>query len=456
MSLAFLAALIIDLWVIPPTYVAFSLYVIPLFLAAHYGSPQLVVGLGALAATLGLLSAQLHHISFDGWLFGLIGLLIAIYLAAQLALQRQRALQLEAQLRTSLATAEAAKAHYHSLFAESVDAILLADEQGHYLDANPAALYMLGYSLEEIRQLSVFDVCAEGKAWLEAAWTSYRQEGRWQGEARVQNKDGNLIPVEIQATTIPLPDTSLYVTTLRDISERQAVQRLQQEFLAMITHDLKTPLTTIKGYAQLIQRRERYHASGMEVIRQQAEQLQRLINDLLEVTRAETGQLDLQSAMVDLVAMARRVSEQIQLSAPCHQLRLETPAYPLNGWWDPDRLTQVWQNLLSNAIKYSPEGGEIRIQIHDRGDEVEVEIRDQGIGIPQAELPHLFERFYRQPEVRQRMPGAGLGLAITKTLVEAHGGRIWVESEVGQGSVFSFSLPKAVSDESMARLSIVG
>lgn len=155
--------------------------------------------------------------------------------------------------------------------------------------------------------------------------------------------------------------------------------------------------------------------------------------------------MGLQVETFDLIAQAQAWLEDAQTVAPSHHVRLETKEVELVGSWDRDRLAQVFRNLLGNAVKYSPHGGEIVVQIRRQAGEVLVAIRDQGLGIEAAALPHLFERFYRANETAAGIQGVGLGLYITKELVEVHGGRIWVESAgPGHGSTFSFTLPYAV------------
>jgi signal transduction histidine kinase len=143
-----------------------------------------------------------------------------------------------------------------------------------------------------------------------------------------------------------------------------------------------------------------------------------------------------------LITLVRAAAAQAQATTQSHRLRVVAPEQPLHGWWDRDRLNQVLHNLLSNAIKYAPDGGDILIQVEARDQEAWVTIVDQGIGIPPDEVGHLFDRFYRtRAATGSRIEGLGLGLYISKGLVEAHGGRIWVESEVGRGSTFTFALP---------------
>jgi signal transduction histidine kinase len=211
---------------------------------------------------------------------------------------------------------------------------------------------------------------------------------------------------------------------------------------ATILHELRQPLTAVAGYAQLMQRRGSYDANALESIVEATQRLGHLVDDLLDVASLAAGQVVLRPSAVDLVALVAAQVTQAQGLSARHTLRLQTPARPLVGWWDPDRLGQVLANLLSNAIKYSPRGGEIRCRVEDAEGEALVAVVDPGLGIPATALPRLFEPFYRaESGIASGIPGFGLGLYVTRRLVEAHGGRIAVESAVGQGSTFTVTLP---------------
>jgi signal transduction histidine kinase len=227
-----------------------------------------------------------------------------------------------------------------------------------------------------------------------------------------------------------------------DLVDRTDPERRQRDFMLLVGHELRNPLTAIIGYAQRMQRTGSYNEQALATIVAQARQIERLVGDLLDSSRLEVGQQRLEPSQTDLVALARAVTEQAQLTSPFHVVRLESPDGPLEGWWDRGRLTQVFANLLANAIKYSPAGGEILVQVEDLGTAARVSIEDHGAGIAPAALPHLFDRFYRAPATAARVPGLGLGLHISRALVEAHGGSVQVESLLGQGTVFSFILPR--------------
>ncbi len=340
-------------------------------------------------------------------------------------------------------TAQASEARYRSLFEGSEDAIVLLGPDGHYLDISPATEKLLGYSREEMLQKRAGDLLHQRELWLENAQPIFEREGTWRGEVELRHKDGHLVPIESRMSRIELPDGVVTFAAWRDITERRAVERLQQEFIVMVTHDLKTPLTSIKGLAQLMLRRQEYSQPSLETIVSQSNHLVRLINDLLDVARLEAGRLDLQFEAVDLGQLARNAVRQAQAMTSRHMILFEIAEQPIVHEWDGDRIRQVLLNLLTNAIKYSPGGGEIVVRVDDNPAErhVCISVRDNGMGIAPEELPRLFSRFYRAEQSLTASEGLGLGLYIARSLVTAHGGRISVESLPGQGSTFSVTLP---------------
>lgn len=345
----------------------------------------------------------------------------------------------------ALTSPEDALAYYQSLFWAATDAILVADEHGRYLDANGAATALLGYSRAELLRLGVADVSAPGAGWAEAEYARFLREGTWSGELELRRRDGTTVPVEAHASVVRRrAGGAVYLSVLRDISARRAAERAQQEFLAMLAHELKTPLTVMLANTQLMQRRAAYSEERAATILSEGRRLQRLLDDLRDVAHAASAPPALRPAPLDLPALVAEAAEQAIAALPAHPVRVERPAGPLVGAWDADRVRQVVQNLLSNAGKYAPEGSEIRVRVEARGDGALVAVADRGPGIPPEELPRLFDRFYRTAAAAASgAPGLGLGLHICRLLVEAHGGRIWVESAPGEGTTVSFTLPFA-------------
>ncbi len=231
-----------------------------------------------------------------------------------------------------------------------------------------------------------------------------------------------------------------------DVTEARAAERLKDEFLSLAAHELKTPITSLKAYAQLLRRKPIEQASpklltnALVTIDRQATQLTLLVNDLLDVSRVETGHLYLRLEDVDLSRLVRDLVERMTPEGTGHAVVLEAPE---EVWVraDPARVEQVVVNLLTNAIKYSPGGGEVKVSVRRQGDEAVVSVSDRGIGIPKDKLPHIFERFYQAHSTeRYSYGGMGLGLYISREIAQRHGGRLWVESEEGRGSTFYFAL----------------
>jgi PAS domain S-box-containing protein len=337
----------------------------------------------------------------------------------------------------------ASEERFRALFEGTADASFVVDAGGRLVEVNEAAATMTGYSTDELRAMTVFDLLPDRSS-IEAELDRVVRDGFWRGELELRRKDGSTVPIEAQTTAVELPNGTIYISAMRDIGERRALERLQHELLATVTHDLKNPLAGISGHAQLLQRRQAYTERSVLAILSETRRLGRLIDDLLDVTRAETGQLTLTRDWGDLLEAVQAAVEAARAVSSAHQVDLTAPEEPLIAFFDRDRLEQVVQNLLLNAIKYSPEGGMVRVQVDERDDEVWITVADEGIGIPLDALPHLFRRFYRTAAARERgLPGLGLGLFVTRSLIEAHGGRIWAESAgPGRGSSFIVAVPR--------------
>jgi two-component system phosphate regulon sensor histidine kinase PhoR len=238
------------------------------------------------------------------------------------------------------------------------------------------------------------------------------------------------------------------VVVLHDVTELRRLERVRQDFVANVSHEFKTPLTAIQGFAETLLAGALDDPSNnrrfLEIIRNHAIRLARLTNDLLKLARIEAGKLEVEFSTVGLMELIEACAETTLLKADRKEITLEIEVPPklpaVRG--DAGLMRDVLQNLLDNAIQYTPQGGHIRVTA-DAGDrDAVVTVADTGIGIPLADQERIFERFYRVDAARSREAGGtGLGLSITKHIVEAHGGRLWVESTVGQGSRFSFSIP---------------
>ncbi len=245
----------------------------------------------------------------------------------------------------------------------------------------------------------------------------------------------------------------------------QELDQLKSQFLSIASHELKTPITAMSGFVQIAVRRiKRRLGAGrpteeswkkeeetlleqLEVVQRQTSKLARLVDELLDVSRIESGRLELRVADVDLPELVAEVMRHYQLMAAKHELRLAyDPDAKLDVRGDRDHLEQVLNNLIGNAMKYSPDGGAVDVGVARSGDqEVEFTVADHGMGIRPAELARVFGLFYRSPDRLARdVGGMGLGLFITKEIVDRHNGRIWADSDVGKGTTFHVALPASV------------
>ena len=218
--------------------------------------------------------------------------------------------------------------------------------------------------------------------------------------------------------------------------------RVRDEFVAVVSHELRTPLTSILGFIELIGETEmdEEQRSYLEVVERNANRLLYLVSDLLLVAEADDGRLRLDRRDLDLATLVRDSVESARAAAERKEITLTSSAEPAPLLGDPLRLAQVLDNLISNAIKYTPDRGRVVVTAWTHDDRAWVEVTDSGIGIPVADRQKIFERFYRV-RGKNAASGAGLGLAITKTIVDAHGGTISLESELGAGTSFRVSLP---------------
>jgi len=269
-------------------------------------------------------------------------------------------------------------------------------------------------------------------------------------EGDLIRRDGGRVAVGI--TYSPLLDRTgrlvNIISVVRDMTRVREAEELKSTFISIISHELKTPVSIIKGYAGTLRREDTtWDAATVReiaaIIEEEADRLTELIDNLLDASRLQAGALELQFVEVALDELAERVADRFRPQTDRHFIVVDFPPdFPLVQG-DPRRLEQVLANLASNAIKYSPQGGTIRISGRTTPREVIVTVTDEGVGIPLDEQERIFERFYRTSQaVARQTPGTGLGLYLARAIVEAHGGRIWVESIPGRGSSFSFSVPR--------------
>jgi PAS domain S-box-containing protein len=349
-------------------------------------------------------------------------------------------------------------ARLDSILGSMVDGLWVYDADGQVVDVNQAALTMFGFGsrTEAVSAGSLESLnlrYADGRA---ISPDDYPQARALRGDTIPDYVavgrhaiTGKNIDLSIAAAPIESNGIVGAVLVMRDITGLQELDRKKDEFLSVASHELRTPLTTIKGYTQLLAQTindlpadER--TTYLTAVLGEIDRMMGLISELLDVSRIETNRLQIHPQPIRwLDFIERRVSAfRVQNPARSINFRREAEETIVNA--DPDRMRQVVDNILSNAIKYSPDGTEIDVIIRSGGSRIETAVIDHGIGIPRDEIAQLFERFHRARNVSSRYYGGlGLGLYIARAIVEAHHGKIYVESEEGSGSAFTVELPLA-------------
>jgi signal transduction histidine kinase len=237
-------------------------------------------------------------------------------------------------------------------------------------------------------------------------------------------------------------------STFNEMADRLVRQNENRlAFLAGVAHDLRNPISTLKLSTDSLARGPQppppeKSARTLAIVARQVQRLDRMVGDLLDATRIEAGRFELRSERIDLRSTARNVAELYRAASEAHAIETIAGEAPVLAICDPARIEQVLTNLVSNAIKYSPGGGRVILSVAQQGDDAVVSVADEGLGIPPEDRERIFDPFHRAARTSERIPGIGLGLSVARKLVEAHGGRLEVESQVGVGSTFRMRLPR--------------
>lgn len=338
----------------------------------------------------------------------------------------------------------------------SADGVMILDPQGRIQAFNVALSQMTGWSEEEARGracwqvLGLFDrngdkLCSESCPVMD----SQLREGRLIREGYILRSGDARTDVSVAYTPLYDQEGALVnvLANVRDITRFREAEEMKSTFVSIISHELKTPVAIIKGYVGTLRREdahwdERTLNESLGSVEEQADRLNHLIDNLLNASRIQAGALDMDVGDVDLPELAEKVAKQFRPQTQAHSIVVHFPPdFPLVQG-DAQRLEEVFSNLIGNAMKYSPQGGDIQVGGQPGSGGVLVYVADEGIGIPKGEQENIFRPFYRvNDSAGQEAQGAGLGLYLCQAIVEAHGGRIWVESGPGKGSRFVFFLP---------------
>lgn len=336
------------------------------------------------------------------------------------------------------------------------DPILITDTTARIYYVNPAWEKLTGYTLDEIK--------GENPRLLQSGKTPRRvYRSLWKNLTKGQafstrefiNKKKSGEEFQVHSTYFPIikdGKPAYYVQMSHDISRQVEFERQKDAFIGIASHELKTPITTLFAYAQILQKRlaqkdDEKDLTLLSHIIQETKRLTNLIDDLLNVSRLESGKMALQPEVFDLTPLVQQVVNNIGNTTETHKIKIEGSTQK-DVIGDKDKIDQVITNLLTNAVKYSPQADTVIVRLLNDRHHAFVSVQDFGFGIAEEDQPHIFKRFYRTKNKDERkIKGFGLGLYITSEIVKKHKGKIWVESKIDKGSTFYFSLPLAKSKQ---------
>jgi PAS domain S-box-containing protein len=354
---------------------------------------------------------------------------------------------------------------YRSLFERSNDAIILHDPEGQIIDVNKKTCEIFGYNEEELKQISIMElILPADRQEFTSSVISIQKEGSWRKEIRMIRPDGSVIYMDISALLLQTQENTIQVVC-RDVTDRvmteaamlsakieaETASRTKSEFLANMSHELRTPLNSIIGFSDVMlegiagkvdAKQERY----LNHISNSGRHLLNIINDILDISKVEAGKMELEPDIIDVEAVIKEIVTITETLASRKKIRVITELCENmpNVLADRSKLRQIMYNLMGNAIKFTGEGGKISIITDFRENKLYVSVTDTGIGISREDQKKLFKPFSQiDASISRTYEGTGLGLALVKELVELHGGKIWVQSEPGRGSKFTFELPVA-------------
>ena len=342
-----------------------------------------------------------------------------------------------ASLQKRAQISEAEHARLEAVFNNIHDCVMILSRQHEIILVNPAMSRTFGIDSKAVIGKPVLDVIKHPDVIAVVTRSVTNDSDQYYEVSFPDGRVGN-------AQFISMPEVG-YAFTMQDITYLKEVDRARREFVHTVSHDLRSPLTSVIGYSELIGRagpvNEQQH-DFLGRIQESIQHITSLINDLLDIGSIEAG-IDTRREFVQLEGILRYTIDMLQgqINAKHLKVRTELAAVLPTIRANPIRLRQVLDNIIGNAIKYSYENGEILVSIHAEENQVILEVTDQGPGIPPADQPHIFDKFYRATNIGPDIEGSGLGLAIVKNIVENHQGRIWVESTLGKGSSFFIVLP---------------
>ncbi|GCE27954.1 hypothetical protein KDA_34380 [Dictyobacter alpinus] len=371
--------------------------------------------------------------------------------------------------------AELERMRLELIIGSMAEGLVITDANGAITSLNKSAEQMLMQTQTDFMPgipLQVLAEASEADSWLPRLADIINQALNGHtvtNQELVAGKEDVRVPLTLNISAAPLHDASGYpgkpvgvVAVVNDVTSSKQVEKLKDDFVSVVSHELRTPLTAIKGYTQHLVRRierrlrklrsdhqelatdlpENQDLRSLSIIQSQTEHLERLVNDLLDLSQVQWGQIHLQYDTFDLQELLSRLVHSVQASAEQHLLILENKLQEAKVVADRARVEQVVGNILDNAVKYSPHGGQVIVSLQAQAGNYHISVKDYGIGVNPEHFKHIFERFYRiQNTASQHYAGIGLGLYVAKAIVDRHGGKIWLENNQGTGCTFHVTLP---------------
>ncbi len=363
------------------------------------------------------------------------------------------------QAASETAVIEAERGKLHTVLNTMTDGVFALDRAGRIILFNKAACELTGRTVQEVAgQLAekVMPFRQNGELVMtrllaSGTGTDMHKAGVWEG-LELYRADGHSLHVNVQAVVLKDdPNGIAALVTFHDLTKAHQLEEMKIDFVALAAHELRTPLTEIKGYLDILRTESKGLNKSQQAFLTQAvasaTQLGSLMHNLLNVSRIEHGELSYQPELIDYRSLVVETVEALQERAVQQNrtLTLNAPKQPLPVMADPSAIREVIDNLVSNAINHTqPGAGTIQVEVVPRRSSIETTITDNGSGIPADAIPHLFTKFFRVDELKSPTRGTGLGLYICRSILDAHGGTIIVESKLGEGSSFTFILPRRV------------
>ncbi len=410
--------------------------------------PEVVVVAAATAVMLGGL-----HTWYDWTIGALAAVAVVVRQSIFSADARASRASLEAEVEERTIQLQRVNARDEAILAAVAEGIVGVDADGSIIFVNVAAGRMLGYEPAAlIGRDACQALCAQQHDHCQLRMVGSLGHVITDEQTTYRRSDGSLLPVEVTAGPKETPNSlgqAGVVVAFRDITERQAVEQMKQQFVSSVSHELRTPLTSIRGVLEMLSDGDAgdlpevaHHL--IATAQRGSERLSRLVNDIIDVEKLAAGDFSVVPRPTDVPQLVGDAIASMEGLAAASGVRLRFGELEGRALCDPDRVEQALVNLIGNAVKFSPENGVVLVSAVADETQVVLSVRDRGRGIPEDQLDNVFERFAQvNSSDATEKGGTGLGLTITRSIVERHGGRIWVESTYGEGTAFSFTLPLA-------------